>query len=228
MKKLLYLLPLFFVACSVSQKITYSIDDIEYNQANKPIPALVEVRILEDNRANIEENNILFLNPRQVRIDKTNKCINSEKHYSKESVVSQVSKMMVDHFNKARLFNMAFHDKNDFSKYYLTGTLNSFYGEQEYSKGAAIGSQFGLIGALATSGIKTSGKIVIDISDLKLFKKDGTLVKDFGNFYKEYEDEFKADGYCWCIYWNTNDMLKDFNTHLVGKIRNDMDGVVLE
>jgi hypothetical protein len=38
----------------------------------------------------------------------------------------------------------------------------------------------------------------------------------------EYTDEFKADAACWCIYWNSNEMLKDFNTHLIEKIRNDM------
>jgi hypothetical protein len=63
---------------------------------------------------------------------------------------------------------------------------------------------------------------VIELSEIKLFKKDGTLVKDFGTFYKEYADEFKADAACWCIYLNSNEMLKDFNTHLIEKIRNDM------
>jgi hypothetical protein len=41
----------------------------------------------------------------------------------------------------------------------------------------------------------------------------------------EYTDEFKADAACWCIYWNSNEMLKDFNTHLIEKIRNDMAAV---
>ena len=69
---------------------------------------------------------------------------------------------------------------------------------------------------------------IIDISDLKLYKKDGTLVKDFGDFYKEYKEEFKADASCWCSYWNANLMLKDFNTYLIEKIRTDMTGVELE
>lgn len=189
---------------------------------------MVEVRILEDNRPNMEENALLFNNPRQIKLDGKQICINSEKHYKKDTVVNEVTKMMVEHFNKARLFDMAFFNYSNYSDYYLTGTLNSFYGEKEFSKGAAVGAQFGLIGALATAGIKTPGKIIIDVSDVKLYKKDGTLVKDFGSFYKEYKDDFKADAACWCAYWNINAMLKDFNTHMIEKIRNDMTGTMLE
>jgi hypothetical protein len=135
---------------------------------------------------------------------------------------------MVDHFNKVGLFEAAYYGQSNNSNYYLTGNLNSFYGEQLFSTGAAVGAQFGLIGALATAGIKTPGRIVIEISDLKLFKNDGSLVKDFGNFYKEYDDEYKADAACWCIYANVNAMLKDFNAHLIEKIRSDMKSVILD
>lgn len=229
MKKLIVLLsPLFFIGCTVSQKIVYKTDDVAAPPANKPIPAMVEVRILDDNRPNMEENALLFNNPRQVKLDGKQICINSEKHYKKDTVANEVTKMMVEHFNKARLFDMAFYKHNNNSDYYLTGTLNSFYGEQEFSTGAAVGAGFGLIGALATAGIKTPGKIVIDVSDVKLYKKDGTLVKDFGNFYKEYKDDFKADASCWCAYWNINVMLKDFNTHMIEKIRDDMAATVLD
>lgn len=226
MKRILLFAPLFLIGCTVSQKIVYKTDDAP--QTVRPLPALVEVRILVDNRSALEENAILFQNPRQFKLNGKQTCINSEKHYKKESVVSQVTKIMVDHFNKARLFDMSYYNQSENSNYYLTGTLNSFYAEQEFSKGAAVGASFGLVGALATSGIKTPGKIVIDISDLKLYSKDGTLVKDFGNFYKEYMDDFKVDAYCWCAYWNANEMLKDFNTRLIEKIRNDLAGIKLK
>lgn len=228
MKNLLLLALLFLIGCTVNQKIVYKTDDLSASQTVMPIPAMVEVRIFEDNRVNIEENGILFNNPRQMKLNGKQTCINSEKHYKKDTVVNQISKIMVDHFNKARLFSMSFYNQSQHSNYYLTGTLNSFYCEQEFSTGAAIGASFGLIGALATAGIKTPGKIIIDISDLKLYKKDGNLVKDFGNFYKEYKDDFKADANCWCAYWNANQMLKDFNTHLIEKIRNDLAGIELK
>lgn len=228
MKRLLLLTPLFLIGCTVSQKVVYQTNDLSAPTSVKPIPAMVEIRILTDNRTNIKENSIQFSDPRQTKIAEKTTCINSEKHYKKDSVVSQMTRMMVEHFNKARLFKMTFYNKSNYCNYYISGTLNSFYGEQEFSTGAAVGAQFGLIGALATSGIKTPGKIVIEIADLKLYKKDGTLIKDFGNFYKEYKDDFKADGYCWCMYWNINEKLKDFNSSLIDKIRNDIADIQLE
>lgn len=228
MRKLSFLFPFLLIGCTISQKIVYQTEDLAAPQTVEPIPATVEVRIFEDNRANIEENAVLFNNSRQLKLNGKQTCINSEKHYKKDTVVNQLSKIMVDHFNKARLFSMSFYKASQYSNYYLTGTLNSFYAEQEFSTGAAIGASFGLVGALATAGIKTPGKIIIDISGLKLYKKDGTLIRDFGNFYKEYNEKFKADASCWCAYWNANLMLKDFNTFLIEKIRNDMAGVKLE
>ena len=135
---------------------------------------------------------------------------------------------MVEHFNKANLFSKAFYDRNEESNYYLTGTLNRFYCEQEFSTAAAVGASFGLIGAIATAGIKTPGKIIIDISDLKLYRKDGTLIRDFGDFRKMYKNEFKADANCFCVYWNINTKLKDFNTDLIKVIRNDMADIALK
>jgi len=222
MKKLLLLLPLFLIGCTVSQKIVYKIDDLSASQTTKTIPMKVEIRVSNDNRANINENSILFSKTNQTKVEGKPYFINAEKYYKKDSVASQITRIMVEHFNKAKLFEMTFYGQSNYSDYYITGTLNSFYGEQKYSSAAAVGSQFGLIGALATANAKTPGKITIDISDLKLFKKDGTFIKDLGSFYKEYKDDFAVDAYGWCIYRNVNEKLKDFNTHLIEKIRSDL------
>jgi hypothetical protein len=226
MKKILFILPFLVTSCVMNQKISYRTDDI--TGAPATLPVMVEIRVFDDNRATIEENTILFNSPRQVRLDGKQTCLNSEKHYRRDTVANQVSRMMVEHFNKARLFRMTFYDRSEHSNYYLTGSLNSFYAEQEFSTAKAVGAQFGLIGALATAGVKTPGKVIIDVSDLKLCRKDGTVVKDFGSFYKEYNDDFKADSACWCAYWTANEMLKDFNSHLIEKIRNDLAEVVWE
>ena len=222
MKKLLLLLPLFLIGCTVSQKIAYTTDDIAAPKTIKLLPMKVEIRVLNDNRANINENSMLFTKSNQIKVDGKSYFVNSERNYKKDSVASQITRIMVEHFNKARLFDMTFYGQSNYSDYYITGTLNSFYGEQKFSSAAAVGSQFGLIGALATAKVKTPGKIIIDISDLKLFKKDGTLVKDLGNFYKEYKDDFRADAYGISIFGNVNEKLKDFNSHLIEKIRADL------
>jgi len=228
MKRFLLLLPLLLISCTVSQKVIYKTDDISASQISKTIPIKVEIRVLNDNRANIKENGILFTNSRQTKLEGKLYFINSEKNYLKDSVASQITRIMVEHFNKAKLFEITSFGSSNYYDYYITGTLNSFYGEQQYSSTAAVGSQFGLIGALATANAKSPGKILIDISDLKLFKKDGTLVKDFGSFYKEYKDDFNVDAYGWCIFGNVNTKLKDFNTHLIEKIRIDMTETTLK
>jgi hypothetical protein len=222
MKKILFLLPLLLFGCKISQKIVYQTSDLSVPNELRVIPISVDMRILKDNRTQIVDNNVLFTAPRQTSLNGERSCINSEQHYKKDSVTTQITRLIAEHFNKVKLFNHTTYNQNNSSGYYLTGTLNSFYGKQKFSSGAAVGAQFGLIGALATAGIKTPGKIIIEIADLKLFNKDGVIIKDFGSFYKEYDEDFSADAYCWCIYRNINEKLKDFNSHLADKIRSDL------
>jgi hypothetical protein len=218
MKKLIFLLPIFLISCAINQKITYPVSNIATSQQVETIPISVEMKILVDNRANLKENEVLFTKLRNYKY----LCFNSERHYKKETVVSQITQLLLRHFNQAKLFTHTSYNDTIGGDYYLTGTLTSFYGEQGYSVEAAVGAMFGLIGALATANATTPGRIVIEISDLQLFRKDGTLVKDFGDFYKEYKGEFPADKDCWCIYRNMNTMLKDFNTQLIEKLRVDL------
>ncbi len=222
MKKILLLLPLFLVGCTMSQKITYSTDDLDVYTTNETIPINVDVRVLLDNRTSVDANAVLFNSPRTIKKNDIRFCINSEKHYTKDTVVNQITQMMVKHFNTVKLFDHAYYDNDLNANYYLTGVLNNFYSEQQFSNEVAVGSSFELTGDLATAGKKTPGKVIIEIANLKLFKKDGTLVKDFGTFYKEYNDEYTVDLYCWCAYQTINKKLKFYINDLADKIRNEM------
>ena len=223
---------ILLTSCSSRQYVIYSVNNITLPpETAKTIPINVTLRILTDNRVNIESNKILYTNnSRDVTIDNKVFCINIERDYiyGKEAVVNQITQMMVKHFNKAKLFaNTSYIDE---SNYYLTGTLTHFYGIQKLS-GEAVGLAvtadllFGIVGrtiAISETNFKSPGKIVIEISDLKLFKNDGTLIKDFGNFFKEYTGNFPTDANCKCIYENVNTKLKEFNTELIEKIRNEL------
>jgi hypothetical protein len=216
----------------------------------EPIPISVNFHILQDNRANIESNKILFTRRRVVEIDGKRFCINLEKHYHKDSVVTQISRLFVKHANKVKLFTQTSLNENIGNGYYLTGTLNSFYGEQEPATttntittadnsannnavvagviaGGIVGGVVGglIVGVLATSKTCTPGRIVIEMSDLKLFENNGTLVKDFGSFFQEYKGYFRVKGNYSCIYENVNVMLKDFHAKLIEKIREELEGV---
>jgi hypothetical protein len=225
-------------SCAPSRAVIYSVNSITPSDTIKTIPINVDVITFMDNRANIAENKVLFTNSRETIIDKKRVCINAEKYYNKAPVVNQMTQIFVKHVNKAQLFTHANYNENIDGNYYLTGTLNSFYGKQEFpteavANAAAIGGMlFGAIGggiaAVSAVDAKTPGKIIIDISDLQLYRKDGTLVKDLGNFYREYTGNFEADAKCWCIYGNMNSKLRDFNTQLIEKIREEIVDVTFE
>ena len=249
MKKftIIFLFPLLLLSCSSNKYvwINYSVNNVPVSEKVETIPISVNFHILSDNRANIEENKILFTEPHLITINEKKYCFNSEQHYRQDSVVTQISRLFVKHANKVKLFTQTSLNESIGNEYYLTGTLNSFYGEQEFSTAADAGNAagvvagvlFGVIGGAiaggiaggiagaATSNMKTPGKIIIEMSDLKLFKNNGTLVKDFGSFFQEYKGDFREDGTCWCIYENVNVMLKDFNAKLIEKIREELEGV---
>jgi hypothetical protein len=220
-KLIIFFFLLFLTSCISNQWIVYPVSDITPPEKTVTIPIRVDITLLTDNRTHIEQNKKLFTYPREVLINKKRYCINAEVHYRKEAVASQITKLLVEHINQAQLFTRASYGKNVANDFVLSGTLNSFYGEQEFSEDAEMGVKFGVIGALTTI-LKTPGKIVIEISDLRLMKKDGSQIIHFGNFRKEYTGNFSADANCWCIYKNMNEKLQDFNTQLIEKIRKEI------
>jgi hypothetical protein len=219
-KKFFFLfIPVFFMCCSANQKIAYKTDNIP--ALSNSIPITVSIKEFSDERKNNSENLLLFENGRQTKHDKKTVCINSEKHYKKETVTLQISRQIAEHFDKIKLFRQTTFADNSQTDYYLTGSLSYFYGVQNFSTSAAVGSHFGLIGALATSGAKTPAEITIEVKDIALYDKNGNLVQDFGTYRKDYSEELHADAYCWCIYGNINQKLHDFTNGLAEKIKTE-------
>jgi len=219
-KKFFFLLvPMFFISCSMNQKIVYKTDNIP--ALSNSIPITVSIKEFSDERKNNSENLLFFDNGKQTKHDKKTVCINSERHYKKETVTLQISRQIAEHFDRIKLFQQTTFVDNSQTDYYLTGSLSYFYGVQGFSTAAAVGSQFGLIGALATSGAKTPAEIIIEIKDIALYDKNGNLVQDFGTYRKNYSEELHADAYCWCIYGNINQKFQDFTNGLAEKIRNE-------
>lgn len=210
-------------SCTVNKTISYSIKDVPSNNKDQNLSRLIlDVEEFADKRKDIKDNTILFNNPKQFKLDGQPVCINSEKHYKKSPVTRQITNMLVDHLNKRNSFKTVVMNKKDTADYYLSGSLTRFYGKQGYSTAASVGAAFGLIGALATAGTKTKGKIIIEITDLKIFDKNNRLVKDIGTITKEYEDVFPADAYCWSIFNMVNVKLKDYFSELIETIETEL------
>ena len=208
--------------CVMNQKITYKTKDIKSISEPKLANIVIDIENFIDKRKDNPENSVLFTKPRNLRMNKKDFCINSEKHYVNESVSKQITNLLAMHIEKHNAFKRVFTNKKDSADYYITGNLTMFYGKQDYSTGAAVGASFGLIGALATMGIKTNGKIEIEIAELKLFDKNKRLIKNFGTVKKEYTGDLPADAYCWCIFWNINDKLKECFSELTTNIETEI------
>jgi phenylpyruvate tautomerase PptA (4-oxalocrotonate tautomerase family) len=211
-----------FSSCTINKTITYSTKDIQSNQDQKLSKIIFDVEEFTDKRKDSSDNGIFYVNPRKCKLDGQQVCINSERHYKKEPVPRQITHMLVEHLNKKNSFKTVVMNKKDTADYYISGNLTKFYGKQGFSTAAAVGAQFGLIGALATAGAKTKGKIIFEITDLKIYDKKNQVVKDIGTFRKEYEGDFPADAYCWCIFDNVNAKLKEYFTELIGTIETEL------
>jgi hypothetical protein len=212
MKKLfsLVIVSVFLASCT-TQKIAYKTDTIQPKAST--IPVSVNIKLF-DERQNNFSNEILFAKSRQTKFEGKTMCFNSERHYKKGTVANQFTAQIAKHLNQQKVFNAVNSTTDTVADYYVTGDLTSFHGMQEFSAAAYVGGQYGLIGALATMNIKTPANIVIEIKNLKLYNKDRELIKEIGNFSKDYAEDLRVDGYCWCIYQNINQKLIDFNNSL--------------
>lgn len=132
------------------------------------------------------------------------KCRNSEEHYEKGKLMAEINATMIEYFQKRQTFKETIVQGG---LYRLSGKIKDFSSEQETSTGAAVGAQFGLIGALATANSKSKGAIRIEFSDLLVTNtKTGKKAK-VDNVVFEYAGELPIDAYCWSAYRNANENL---------------------
>jgi hypothetical protein len=111
-------------------------------------------------------------------------------------VTIQLTNIFVKHLKTRTAFKDMVINKKDTADFYITGNLTKLYGKQVFSTVAAVGAQFGLIGAIATAGAKTKGQIIFEISDLKIYNRKNEIVKNIGTFRRIYEGDFFGDAYC--------------------------------
>jgi hypothetical protein len=195
-------------ACALkNQRVRYDLKDVAESSALTLKDRTLLVREFEDGRKEFSDNNLLFEKDHDARIEGNLTCINSDRQYAKPVPV-QLQQTVADHLAKRSAFKTVTTDSNQPADFVLVGKLDRLYGLQGYSMKSAIGSQFGLIGALLTMGAKTDGTIKIQLSNLKLLDSKGNLVKDLGTVEHSYEGSLPADGYCWNIYLNVNQQLK--------------------
>jgi hypothetical protein len=201
------------VGCTPTRDITYSVKGIEKVSLEDSVHARthtlgLRIALFEDVRQAAPENGILFLRERETEVNGMDYCINSEKHYKKGTVPAQVAKIMATHIDKRGTFKKVTSDSTALQDYVLTGKITRLYSAQEVSTSAKVGSFFGLIGALATSGATTNGEVVIEFSDLAVRRASDGVQKRIPDVAESFSGELHADAECWCVYDNLNDRLK--------------------
>ncbi len=203
-------------SCKPTQTIVYNIDRLKTLEVGNNVNLSFSVQTFEDIRSESELNETHFAsNQWNTEINGQQSCINSEVLY-KKPVAEQMTAIFAQHLNKKMPQISVFVNQKENADYYLEAKVKHFYGIQKFSTAAAVGAQFGLIGALATASAKTQGTIIIELTDIKVFDKQNNLIASVGDFRKEYEGEFPADANCLCIYRNINQKLSEFNDELIG------------
>ena len=221
-----YCCVLIMISCSPTMKIAYNTDNLNLLETDKINNISLSVQFFEDIRSQ-SENNFLHLTSDlwTVRINNEKSCINSEVLYKKTPVGQQMSTIFAEHLSKKMPQLIVYFNQKEYADYYLEATVKYFQGTQKFSTGAAVGAQFGLIGALATAGAKTQGTIIIELAEVKVFDKQNNLIISIDNLRKEYEGEFPADANCYCIYNNMNQKLSEFNDDLISLLLMDMQNI---
>lgn len=197
------------VGCAINQPIRYETSNIAPSSVTQLKDITLSVESFADNKKDVNENGIVFVEGRETKIGDKRVCINSEEHYNKEPAAKQITLTVSEHLKQRGAFKDVLVDSKAAADFQLQGAVRQFYGQQDFSYAAAVGSQFGLIGALVTMNSTTPGIIKIEFTDLKLVDKNGTPVETLKDISKIFEGEFPADAYCWQVYWNANLKLKE-------------------
>ena len=186
----------------------------------------LSVEPFTDSRTSVSENRIVFTAGRETKINGKRVCINSEEHYNKEPVASQITTAVSNHLKQRAAFKDVLVNSKSSADFQLQGSIRQFYSQQNFSYAAAVGSQFGLIGALVTMNSKTLGTIRIEFTDLKILGKDGNQVKALENVIKTFENELPADAYCWQAFWNANSRLREVVDLLAENVEKGLSEIV--
>jgi hypothetical protein len=201
---LLFLLVLTNSGCGLSTRIiTYDVSKVTPSSAVAP-EKILNVRVLNDTRQQNSANGVLFLGDREVNDNEKRICVNSESGYETGSVPRQISALIAEHLRQRHAFKDVVYGDNNWADYQLAGNLSAFYAKQDYDYGAAVGSSFGMIGALATANNTEPTEIRIAITSLVLYDRMGGIVGRPNDIVFYAKTNEPSDAYCWEVYEAVN------------------------
>lgn len=207
---------LLMAGCA-TQKIAYKLDDVPARKS--PVTGkTLAIRELRDEREPLKDATPLS-EQRLVKMDGEKWYINLDHNYKGKKPAPHITEMIASHMNHANLFkSVAIFSPEAKPDLILDGAIKRFEGFKQFSSGANAGTQFGLLGALVTSGIdsKFMGTTVLD---LQLKQADGDEIIWEGEVLGKVKGEDYADGYGWSAYQKANDSLKIAISNLLEELR---------
>lgn len=212
--------------CAMNQPIRYNIGDIAPSSVTQLKEMTLSVESFSDNRRDVNDNGVVFVEGRETTIGGKRVCVNSEEHYNKEPVSMQITMAISKHLKQRAAFKDVLVDSKSSADFQLQGAIRQFYSQQDFSYTAAVGAQFGLVGALLTMNSTTPGIIKIEFTDLRLVDNNGNQVKVLENVTKIFEGELPAGAYCWHAFWNANKKLREVVDALAESVEKNLAEIV--
>jgi hypothetical protein len=211
LSSLLSLMILFVSGCAVNKKIAYPVADIAPISSDRFSSSVVMVKPLVDERHPVAKAGETT-RPAMVKRDDSNWWFyNSDDHYRSEPVAAQVTRMLIEHLNASHLFqNARPYDDNARSEaqWMLEGRITTFDAYKQRSMATQVGAQFGLIGALFTSGVQSEFEATTVLSNMKLTNTATNEVIWEGAARSTIRGMDSADPYGWAVYAVANASLK--------------------
>ena len=215
------LAPLLWAAgCVTARTVTYDTTTVRPERAPR-IEVALQIGPLRDARRRHRPSAVLFHGEREAEIDGQNACINAEANYA-DGVAGQVTRTVAAHLRQRGVLAKVSAGDSGRASYRLTGEITALYGAQEPSTAAAVGAAFGLIGALATAGVTTPGRVRIAFQNLQIEDASGVVVARPDDVVLDYSGKLPADAYCWSIYENVNAKLREAVAMLASNVERSL------
>jgi hypothetical protein len=157
-------------------------------------------------------------------------CYNFEFRYKKIIPAEKMSLMLAKHLDSSRLFKKVTYNNKESADLFLAGDIISFAGRTNVNETArttkAVGSQFGLIGAVVSTGAVATMKSFFDLeikySNIVVSDKKGNILYNIPEFTTNEQKEIGAVTNCAQVYGLLNAELKKHNQKLIDKIAAEM------
>lgn len=224
--KIIFLFSIMLITLTgcATQRIAYKINDIpKVTNSIFKDSSLVVWEFRDEREGNSIEKS-WYQEKRLVTKDRMKWYFNHNDYYKNKDISSGITKMIVKHLACSRLFQSVILADNATSRadYILEGAIRKFEGFKEQSAVALIGSQFGLIGALTTAGVKSEYRAHTMLIDVRLIETNSNEIVWEGDIEAKIRGKDYADAYGWSAYTKANSALKEVVNQLIKKIHNEI------